>query len=94
MHKGCPKSAQKEDKMQKFTQKQLKQIGGAEAFAERLSAWQKEHNTTGLPRASQLDLECIGYSVGVYGCNGSLFRDLSTGELFGLGSRGYHIYIR
>lgn len=80
--------------MERYTQKQIRTIGGADKFAERLAKWQTEHNTTGLPTAYALGLECIGYSLGVYGCNGSLFRDPSTGEVFGLASRGYHIYIR
>lgn len=80
--------------MERYTQKQLRNIGNKEAFERRLATWQAWHNTTGLPRASELGLECIGYSCGTYGCNGSLFRDTSTGELFGLASYGYHIYIR
>ena len=80
--------------MTKYTQKQLRNIGGYDKFSKRLSTWQKAHNTTGLPSAYQLGLECIGYSCGQLGCNGSLFRDLETGELFGCASRGYHIYIR
>ena len=80
--------------MTQFTQKQLRAIGNADEFNKRLTAWQTANKTTGLPTAYALGVECIGYAVGAYGCSGSLFRDIKTGELFGLAGRGYHIYIR
>lgn len=80
--------------MERFTQKQIRSFGGRDEFNAKLHEWQTEHNTAGLPSAYSLGLECVGYSVGVYGCNGSLFKDLATGRLYGCADRGYHIYIR
>lgn len=80
--------------MTRYTQKQIKAIGNADKLHNRVRKYQEEHNTTGLPTAYAINVECIGYSTGVYGCNGSLFRDLTTGELFGVGTRDYTIYLR
>lgn len=80
--------------MTKHTQKQLRNIGNEQKFYERVRQYQNKHNTTGLPSPSDINVECIGYSVGYYGCNGSLFRDLTTGELFGIAERDYTIFIR
>lgn len=80
--------------MVRYTQKQLRNIGNADKLYARVKAYQEERNTTGLPEAYTIGVECIGYSAGVNGCNGSLFRDLETGELFGIGKCDYTIYIR
>lgn len=80
--------------MERFTQKQIRSFGGSDEFYARLHQWQTENNTTGLPSAYSLGLECVGYSAGVYGCNGSLFRDIETNRLYGCADRGYHIYVR
>ena len=79
--------------MVKFTQKQLRCIGNADALYERVRRWQEEHNTSGMPTAHDINVERIGYAHRYYGCNGSLFRDLTTGELFGIGRRDNTIYI-
>lgn len=80
--------------MTRFTQKQLRSIGNEQRFYDRVKQYQHEHNTTGLPSPYDINVECIGYSAGYYGCNGSLFRDLTTGEMFGIGRRDYTIFIR
>lgn len=76
----------------KLTQKEIRSIGNAEKFWNRLDVWQKENNCTGIPSAATLKLERIGYSSGVYGCNGSLFRDIENGELIGVAGRNYAMY--
>lgn len=80
--------------MEKYTRKQLRNIGNAERFHARVRRWQEEHHTSAIPSADGLGVECIGYSCNYEGCNGSLFRDTKTGELFGIASRDYTIYIR
>jgi len=80
--------------MEKFTQKQLRSFGNEEVFWKRLKDYQAQNNTTGLPSAYELGYEAVGYSSGLYGCNGSLFKDKETNELIGVVGYNSNIYIR
>ena len=62
-------------------------------FWRRLEKYQKDNNTTGIPKAWDLGLVKIGYSAGVYGCNGTLYEDIETGDVIGAVGRGYNIYV-
>lgn len=74
-------------------QKEIRQYDAREELHARLNAWQKANNTTGLPRPSELGLELVARSYGVYGANGSLFRDIETGELLGSPARDYFVFM-
>lgn len=74
-------------------QKEIREHENREAVYAKVKAWQNEHNTTGLPSACRLGLEVVGRSYGVYGANGTLFRDLETGELYGVPARDETIYL-
>lgn len=73
--------------------KDIRMYENREEVMDRIEKYQKDHNTTGLPSAYEIGLRCIGRSYGVYGANGSLFEDVKTGELFGVCSRDYTIYL-
>lgn len=69
--------------MRKYTQKELKRLvslGLAENITnlsfEDAQKFHREHNY------SQ-----VGYSSGVYGCNGALLEDMNTGEQFAITAR-------
>ena len=69
--------------MRKYTQKELKNLVSL-GMAENITnlsfddgkTFRKEHNYTQ-----------IGYSSGVYGCNGALLEDINTGEKFVITAR-------
>lgn len=69
--------------MRKYTQKELKRLvslGLAENITnlsfEDAQKFYKEHNYLQ-----------VGYSSGVYGCNGALLEDINTGEQFAITAR-------
>lgn len=78
----------------KTTQKEIRMYDRRDYFFDRLKKWQTENNTTGVCDAYNLGLKLVAYSVGVYGLNGTLYEDVETGELIGVPTRGYNIYIR
>lgn len=47
------------------------------------------HSCSDIPES----YEQIGYSAGVYGCNGMLFQGRETGKLYAVASRSSAIYI-
>ena len=77
----------------KTTLSEIRSHNNKKEFYKRLKAWQIANNTTGCPYASELNLERIAYSTGRYGVNGTLYRDLTTGELIGVPETGNNIYI-
>lgn len=76
--------------MERYTQKQLKNLVNTGAAVDIT----RGNNET---RKQILnEEECytqIGYSAGVYGCNGMLLKDHKTGKLYAVTSRTSAIYI-
>lgn len=66
---------------------------GTRKVWDRIKAYQKAHNTTGLDSARAYGFEVVGRSYGIYGANGTLLRDLETGELIGIAQRDDTIYL-
>lgn len=79
--------------MFKVRLKDVRSFAKEKELKERLKAWQEEHHTSGTCNASDLGLECVAYSVGIYGCNGHIYRDQLTSELLGMPCRNEFIYI-
>lgn len=71
--------------MERYTQKQLKSLVKAGAAIDVTNA--SERNA--IPE----NYKQIGFSAGVYGCNGQLFRGLESGKLYAITSRTTAIYI-
>ena len=80
--------------MEKYSLKQIKAFGNEKELNKRVEKWQIDNQTTAVPGAKEINLECIGYSQGKLGCNGSVFRDIDSGMIIGVAGRGYNIYIR
>ena len=78
--------------MKKVTLKLIKQHDRRDVFEKRLSEWQTAHNTTGVPCANWIGLERVAYSFGVC-INGTLYKDIETGELIGVPYRGLNVYV-
>ena len=71
--------------MERYTQKQLRNLVKVGAAIDVTGA-----NSRG---ASPENYKQIGFSSGVYGCNGQLFRGLETGKLYAITSRTTAIYL-
>ena len=76
--------------MTKYTQRQLREMV-ARGMAE---------NITNATNETRNDIEQkegyytqVGYSSGIYGCNGMLFKGKNTGTLYAITSRSQAIYI-
>lgn len=66
--------------MRKYTQRELRALG-RDGVAVDISRY--DHGqASALHRAA--DLVQIGYSCGVYGCNGALLQDRRTGDLYAI----------
>ena len=76
--------------MTKFTQKQLREMVANE-IAEDISRGTNE--TRNEIKAVEGWLTQVGYSSGVYGCNGMLLKGRNTGKLYAITSRTQAIYI-
>lgn len=54
------------------------------------------HDLDNMPKndlPEQSDLDHIGYSAGVYGCNGGLFKHRKTGELYAFVGRTRSLWL-
>lgn len=71
--------------MTKYTQKQLKELVKSNAAIDVTDA-------SG-PGAIPEDYRQIGYSWGVYGCNGMLLQGVETGTLYAVTDRTTAIYL-
>lgn len=71
--------------MERYTQKQLKALVRAGAAIDVTGA----SDRNAIPESYKQ----IGFSAGVYGCNGQLFRGLESGKLYAITSRTSAIYI-
>lgn len=71
--------------MERYTQKQLRALVRTGAAVDVTNA--SERNA--IPE----NYTQIGYSAGVYGCNGQLFRGLDSGKLYAITARTTAIYI-
>ena len=71
--------------MTKYTQKQLKELVKSGAAVD-------VTNASGRGDISE-DYRQIGYSCGVYGCNGMLLQGCESGTLYAVTSRTTAIYI-
>ena len=76
--------------MTKFTQKQLREMV-ANGVAEDISRGTNE--TRNEIEAVEGWLTQVGYSSGVYGCNGMLFKGHNSDKLYAITSRTQAIYI-
>lgn len=71
--------------MEKYTQKQLKNLVATGAAIDVSRA----KSTKDIPEYYSQ----IGYSKGLYGCSGMLFKGLESGKLYAITSRTQAIYI-
>lgn len=70
--------------MRKYTQRQLKNLC-IDGLAENI--------TTAAPDPERRRAcDAVGYSSGVYGCNGCLLRDRNTGKLYVIAARNSNIF--
>lgn len=67
--------------MRKYTQRELKNLVTIGA-AQDITNFETMKNVL-----HSRNLDKIGYSTGVYGLNGGLLQDISTGELFAITAR-------
>lgn len=72
-------------KMQRFTQRQLKNLVRTGAAVDVTNAHER--------RAIPEPYAQVGFSSGVYGCNGQLFKGLETGKLYAITARTTAIFI-
>lgn len=76
--------------MKRYTQKELKNfvnLGVAVDITNGTNETRKEI------LAKENDLEKVGYSSGIYGCNGLLLKGYKTGTLYAVCSRSTAIFI-
>lgn len=71
--------------MEKYTQKQLRALVRSGAAVDVTGATSRQ--------AIPENYRQIGFSAGVYGCNGQLFRGLDSGKLYAITSRTMAIFI-
>jgi len=71
--------------MERYTQKQLRALVQAGTAIDVTNASER----TAIPE----NYKQVGYSAGIYGCNGQLFRGLESGKLYAITSRTFAIYI-
>ena len=71
--------------MTKYTQKQLRSMIDSKIAKDITNS----HSFLDIPEA----YEKIGYSSGIYGCNGLLLKGLETGALYVIASRTTALYI-
>ena len=76
--------------MQKFTQSQLKTLVKSGAAIDVTDADNKTREN--IEKAEGYYTQ-IGYSAGVYGCNGMLLQGKKTGQLYAVTSRSTAIFI-
>lgn len=70
--------------MEKYTKKQLRNLVATGAALD---------ITNSVTRAIPENYSQVGYSCGVYGCNGMLFKGLETGRLYAITDRTTAIYL-
>lgn len=70
--------------MEKYTQKQLRNLVATGAALD---------ITNSATRAIPENYRQVGYSSGVYGCNGMLLKGLETGRLYAITDRTTAIYL-
>ena len=70
--------------MERYTQKQLRNLVKVGVAIDVTGA----NNRGAIPE----NYKQIGFSAGVYGCNGQLFRGLESGKLYAITSRTTAIY--
>lgn len=71
--------------MKKYTQKELKNLVNLGLAVDVTRAGERE--------AIPENYTQIGYSAGVYGCNGMLLKGLETGQLYAVTSRTTAVFI-
>ncbi len=71
--------------MEKYTQKQLRNLVATGAAIDVTNA--RDNKVISEPYRQ------IGYSAGVYGCNGQLYKGITTGKLYAITSRTTAIYL-
>ena len=76
--------------MQRYTQKQLKSLVKTGAAIDVTNA---DNETRKQIERDEGYYNQIGYSAGVYGCNGMLLKGHKTGKLYAVTSRSQAIYI-
>lgn len=73
--------------------KEIRKYANKKEFYKRLEEWQRKNNCSGVPHAYELGLIRVGYSVGTYGINGTLYIDVDSGCYIGVPERSYNIYV-
>lgn len=76
--------------MEKYTQKQLRSLVRTDCAIDVSSA---DNETRRTIEAEEGYYNQVGYSAGVYGCNGMLLKGHKTGKLYAVTSRTQAIYI-
>lgn len=76
--------------MERFTQKQLRELVKTGAAVDVSNA---DNETRREIERNEGYYNQIGYSAGVYGCNGMLLKGNKTGKLYAVTSRTQAIYI-
>jgi hypothetical protein len=71
--------------MERYTQKQLRSLVRTGAAVDVTNA----NERAAIPE----NYTQIGYSAGIYGCNGQLFRGLESGKLYAITARTTAIYL-